>query len=68
MSFPASIGSNLLSFFPFELESLTSIEYNLRNVKIAKNEQKWTKSRNGNAYDWEEGHTPEFTGSLNVMS
>jgi hypothetical protein len=47
---------------------LSSIEYNLRNVKIAKNEQKWTKSRNGNAYDWEEGHTPEFTGSLNVMS
>ena len=68
MSFPASIGSNMLSFFLFELESLPSIEYNLRNVKIAKNERKWTKSRNGNAYDWEEGHTPEFTGSLNVMS
>jgi hypothetical protein len=27
-----------------------------------------SRRRNGNAYDWEEGHTPEFTGSLNVMS
>jgi hypothetical protein len=67
MSFPATIGLKRLSFVPFELEAFSSIEYNLKNVKIAKNEQKWTKSRYGNASDWTKGYTPVFSGSLNTM-
>jgi hypothetical protein len=51
MSFQANIGSTKSSFVAFKKKSLSSIESNLRNVKIAKNDRKWRKSRNGSACD-----------------
>ena len=67
MSFQASIGSTKSSFVAFKKESLSSIQYNLRIVKIAKNEQKWRNSRNGITNVREEGYSPEFTGILIIV-
>jgi hypothetical protein len=38
VSFQATIGSFGLSCFPFEIKAFSLIEFNLRDVEIAKNE------------------------------